>query len=92
MQDFKQERSSHQLQEAAYSSLIKSTLYHTAHRCNSSSGRPQPGIINVVRGPEGLYSNVLTIHVFIYENVLEESLNYNMVLLLIPDWLILLVL
>lgn len=45
----------------------------------------------MVRGPGGLYSKVITIHVFIDENVLEESLNYNTVPLLIPDQLILLI-
>lgn len=86
VQDFKQERSSHQLQSAASSSIV--TCIQVQFQ---QSDRLQSGAINVVRGPEGLYSDVLTIHVFIDENLLEESLNYNRVSLLIPDQLILLV-
>lgn len=39
------------------------------------SDKLQSGAINMVKDLEGLYSNVLTIHVFTDDNLLEESLN-----------------
>lgn len=89
MQDFKVERRTHPLQCAASSSSV--TWYQGKFQ---QSGRLQPGPMNVVRDTDHRtrsYSDVLTIHVLICENLLEESLNYNIISLLISDKLILLI-